>query len=163
MAEKQGNDETVDARACVLPHPRVGDAYRELAAEELCGYRADGFLDQDEFEARRDIILSAKTAAEVEAMFTDLHGSLLPRPVTRPAPPAAPPRKAELPVQAQRKSHLIQVWYSTMFLLLGGMIGTGIAKVNWLMVTFIVMFIAGLGFAVIMAVRESIGEDSQEG
>lgn len=162
MAEKQGNNETVDARACVLPHPRVGDTYRKLAAEELCGYYTDGFLDKDEFEARQDIILSAKTAAEVESMFTDLHGSLLPRPATRPAAP--PQAQEELPVKARRKPmQPIQVWFCTMFLLLGGMIGAGIAKVGWLLVMFIVMFAAGIVFAVIMAVRESIGEDSQEG
>lgn len=163
MAEKQGNDETVDARACVLPHPRVGDAYRELAAEELCGYRAGGFLDQDEFEARRDIILSAKTAAEVEAMFTDLHGSLLPRKTSRPPLPAASPpwdgsfpdgtNRPAIPARRQRM-HPSAQWFWAMVMLMGVLAGAFLADVTWLVTTALIMLGSGMLFGGVMAIRE---------
>ena len=165
MAEKQGNDETVDARACILPHPRVGDKYRELAVEELCAYRADGFLSQDEFDARQDIILSAKTAAEVESMFSDLHGTLLPRKTRRPELPAAQgPWDGSFPAGTnrpaaparRRRMHPAGQWFWAMMLLMGIVIGAAAADSTWLLAVTGILLAAGFLGGVFMAIRESL-------
>lgn len=147
-AERQG---TVDSRACILPHTRIGDAYRELAAEELCGYHADGFLDKDEFEARRDIILSAKTAAEVESMFADLHGSLLPRPATRPAPTVTPAASRG----KRQRMHPAGIWFWGMTLLMGVLLGAICAEVTWLAWLAGALLFIGTGFGGLMAIDET--------
>ncbi|MCW2809603.1 MAG: hypothetical protein JWP61_61 [Friedmanniella sp.] len=83
---------------------RIGDAERDRAAELLRDHLAEGRLDRVEFDERLDRALTAKTAADLEPLFTDLPG---PRPgeagqsVAFVAPPwAAGPPTASPPVPA---------------------------------------------------------------
>jgi len=85
---------------------RIGDAERDRAVELLREHMAQGRLDQTEFDERLSTALSAKTASDLDPLFTDLPGprptgALEPSPgfqappwqsqsVARPAPPPAP-------------------------------------------------------------------------
>lgn len=51
---------------------RIGDAERDRAAEYLRDHLAAGRLDQQEFDERIDVALSARTSGELEPLFSDL-------------------------------------------------------------------------------------------
>lgn len=53
---------------------RIGDEERNKAVALLSDHLAEGRLTQSEFNDRLGLVLSAKTAAEVEPLFTDLPG-----------------------------------------------------------------------------------------
>lgn len=52
--------------------PRVGDADRSAALERLGTYFADGYLDLQEFDDRTGRAATARTRADLEAVFADL-------------------------------------------------------------------------------------------
>lgn len=71
---------------------RIGDAERDRAAEYLREHVADGRLTPDEFEERLTIALQARTAPELEALFSDLPAPRFgPKPESSARVPAAPP------------------------------------------------------------------------
>lgn len=51
---------------------RIGDADRDQAADCLREHLAQGRLTQDEFDERLSTALSARTAADLEPLFSDL-------------------------------------------------------------------------------------------
>lgn len=51
---------------------RIGDAERDRAAEFLREHRAQGRLDQTEFDERLDAALSAKLQSDLDPLFGDL-------------------------------------------------------------------------------------------
>ena len=53
---------------------RIGDEERNKAVALLSDHLAEGRLTQSEFNDRLGLLLSAKTAADVEPVFTDLPG-----------------------------------------------------------------------------------------
>ena len=53
---------------------RIGDEERNKAVALLSDHLAEGRLTQSEFNDRLGLVLSAKTAADVEPLFTDLPG-----------------------------------------------------------------------------------------
>jgi hypothetical protein len=66
---------------------RVSDAERQVVVDRLAEHFADGRLDQAEFDERAGQAMSAKTRADLSALFTDL-------PETgAPAGPELPPRR----------------------------------------------------------------------
>ncbi len=69
---------------------RIGDAERDRAASYLQEHMAQGRLDAEEFDERLTRALGAKTAADLEPLFTDLPE---PRPaeLVAPAPFTPPP------------------------------------------------------------------------
>lgn len=75
---------------------RLSDADRDAAVEMLRLHYTEGRLDEDEFAERTGVALSARTAAELQPLFTDL-------PEPRPAPLApsfsAPPWSNHLPAE----------------------------------------------------------------
>ncbi len=70
---------------------RIGDAERDRAAELLRDHLAEGRLTAEEFDERVDAALTARTASDLDPLFTDLPG---PRPgqtvATTPAPEPPP-------------------------------------------------------------------------
>jgi hypothetical protein len=74
------------------PHLRVSDAERTQAADQLAKHYADGRLDEATFNARLDQAMSAKTGADLSALFTDLPGGQAPRPAA-PAMRGRRPRR----------------------------------------------------------------------
>lgn len=52
--------------------PRIGDAEREAAVEELTEHFVAGRLDQAEFDQRMDAAMRARTAADLVPLFADL-------------------------------------------------------------------------------------------
>lgn len=68
---------------------RIGDAERDRAAGYLQEHMAQGRLDADEFDERVTKALGAKTAADLDPLFTDLPE---PRPAAlAPQAPFSPP------------------------------------------------------------------------
>jgi len=61
---------------------RVGDAEREAAGDALRAHYVKGRIDADEFQYRLERCLTARTYADLDALFTDLPGPEGPR---RPA------------------------------------------------------------------------------
>jgi hypothetical protein len=53
---------------------RIGDEERNKAVELLSDHLAEGRLTQSEFNDRLGLVLSAKTNADIEPVFTDLPG-----------------------------------------------------------------------------------------
>lgn len=51
---------------------RIGDAERDRAAEYLREHMSVGRLDQEEFDERVTAVLQARTAADLEPLFSDL-------------------------------------------------------------------------------------------
>jgi uncharacterized protein DUF1707 len=60
---------------------RIGDEERNKAVELLSDHMAAGRLTQSEFNDRLGLVLSAKTNADIEPVFTDLPGPNPGRPV----------------------------------------------------------------------------------
>lgn len=73
---------------------RIGDAERDRAVEWLREHRAQGRLDDAEFEERLTVALTAKTSRDLEPLFGDLPA---PRPGQELAVPVftAPPWQAK--------------------------------------------------------------------
>ena len=55
-----------------LPPQRIGDAERDRAADYLREHMSVGRLTQDEFDERITAALTARTAADLEPLFSDL-------------------------------------------------------------------------------------------
>lgn len=55
---------------------RIGDAERDAAARSLTEHLVAGRLNSDEFDARLDRSLEAKTVGELGQVFSDLPGGL---------------------------------------------------------------------------------------
>lgn len=53
-------------------HQRIGDIERSQALDRLGSYFADGYLDIDEFDTRTGAAAIARTAGEIDVLFTDL-------------------------------------------------------------------------------------------
>jgi hypothetical protein len=74
------------------PHLRVGNAEREQAVQVLGEHFAQGRLDPQEFEDRTTAAYSARTAGDLDALFTDLPRLAPPEPTRLyPVPPVAVP------------------------------------------------------------------------
>lgn len=86
---------------------RVGDTERNSALEALGAHLTAGRLDMDEYGERSAVVTTARTVADLQAVFQDLPaphpvlpgGAVVPRPVgssptpwaaAAPAPPAVP-------------------------------------------------------------------------
>ena len=85
---------------------RIGDAERDRAADYLREHMSVGRLSQDEFDERVTAALQARTAADLEPLFSDLPA---PRPGPgrggrrqhpRGRPTSRPPRRRRLPAAA---------------------------------------------------------------
>lgn len=74
---------------------RIGDAERERAAAALADHYADGRLDHDEYSERLDAIWTARTRADLDALFHDL-----PRLVQQPSTPVRSRGRRRLPLPA---------------------------------------------------------------
>jgi len=70
---------------------RIGDAERDQAATALADHYAAGRLDHDEYAERLDAIWTARTRADLDAIFHDL-----PR-LVQPAPPVRAAGRGRLP------------------------------------------------------------------
>ena len=77
---------------------RVSDAERQAAADRLAEHFADGRLDQAEFDERAGLAMSAKTQADLSALFTDLPETGAPAGSAGQEAPAGPPRRHYRPV-----------------------------------------------------------------
>ncbi len=119
---------------------RIGDADRDQAAECLREHLAQGRLSQDEFDDRLNTALSAKTAADLEPLFSDLPD---PRPNTLkgvepmstpwPAynpPPATSPGTVPVPRPQPMTPALSSNWATAL------MIAAAVAWPAWLMASF---------------------------
>lgn len=145
MAENSKDDTVVDARACLLPKIRTNDAAREAATTRLSRYYADGSLTQEEFTARCDIILEAKTQVEVDVMFQDLPKQPQPR---NPAPlPVKPAR------QRRERADPMLAFLGAMFMSTGVGIGGSLANVAWLYAAGLTLLLVSGGAAVILAIK----------
>ncbi len=74
---------------------RVSDAERQAAADRLAEHYADGRLDRAEFDERVGRAMSAKTQADLGALFADLPETGAP---AGPAAPEGPRRRHRHPV-----------------------------------------------------------------
>ncbi len=78
-----------------LPPQRIGDVERDRAADYLREHMSVGRLTQDEFDERVGAALSARTAADLEPLFSDLPapkpGQDLAVPGSTPWPAYQPP------------------------------------------------------------------------
>lgn len=120
---------------------RIGDSDRDQAATCLREHLAQGRLSQDEFDDRIGIALAAKTAADLEPLFSDLPD---PRPDTLkgvapmsspwPSYPAAAstPSAPSLPAQRPQPSTpaVSSNWSNAM------MVATAVAWPLWLLASF---------------------------
>ena len=89
---------------------RTSDAEREAAAEELRFHAATGRLDVEELDARLGAVLSARTRADVDAVFGDLPTiSRTDRSVPTPSRAQAP----ELHAYAAVMLLLLAIWLFT--------------------------------------------------
>jgi len=151
MAEEHPGPD-IEARARILGRPRIGDAAREAMTARLCEYRAHGFLTQEEFDARLDIIQAAKTQDEAARMFKDLNPALLPVGVPDPAP-------VPVKTETKRTVHPAAVWFWAMLILMAVLFGAGVAGVEWLSRTAVGLLIPGLGYGLIQGIREKYGKN----
>jgi hypothetical protein len=77
---------------------RVSDAERQAAADRLAEHFADGRLDQAEFDERAGLAMSAKTLADLSALFADLPETGAPARSAGQAAPEGPQRGHHRPV-----------------------------------------------------------------
>ncbi|MGI8458766.1 MAG: DUF1707 SHOCT-like domain-containing protein [Propionibacteriaceae bacterium] len=102
---------------------RIGDAERDRAAEYLRDHMAAGRLDQQEFDDRLNIALTARTSDELDPLFDDLPapkpGSELavPNPSAPPYPaaPSAPPPVVAPHRSAERFRFVMSVLAAVLF------------------------------------------------
>jgi hypothetical protein len=80
VARRRGGG-TVDGVTMPGPPMRIGNDERQAAAHALGDHYAQGRLDADEYEQRVSAAYTARTTAELDALFVDL---------PRPAPPVLP-------------------------------------------------------------------------
>lgn len=77
---------------------RIGDAERDRAIDLLRDHMAAGRLNNEEFDERLGVALSAKTSADLDPLFTDLPGPRPGQAMTKPSSgPGAGPRR-DVPV-----------------------------------------------------------------
>lgn len=75
------------------PRLRIGNSERDHATAELARHYTEGRLDHEEYTERLDAVWTARTHADLRALFADL-----PRPlVTLPSAPV-PARRPGLPL-----------------------------------------------------------------
>ena len=77
------------------PRLRIADSDRERAMADLAMHYADGRLDHEEYDERLDAIWTARTRADLAALFSDL-----PRPQAQPV--RTPARAPERPGSRRR-------------------------------------------------------------
>lgn len=73
------------------PNIRIGDAERDEAARRLGEHHGAGRLSIDEFDERMNLAMEARTAGDLQALFTDLPGDPFDDPTPAPAPAKLPP------------------------------------------------------------------------
>lgn len=73
------------------PNIRIGDAERDQAARRLGEHHGAGRLSIDEFDERMNLAMEARTAGDLQALFTDLPGDAFDDPTAAPAPATLPP------------------------------------------------------------------------
>lgn len=95
--------------------PRIGDREREAATSLLGDHYAQGRLDHEEYDERLDAVWSARTPADLDALFWDL-----PRAV-----PAAPPAAT---AQPQRRSRTPRIPQGVILLVIGVLITVAVVK-----------------------------------
>ncbi len=99
---------------------RIGDAERDRAVELLREHMAQGRLDQVEFDERLTTALSARTAADLDPLFSDLPGprpgqGVVPSPAFQAPPwqnqnavaPVEPSSQAVAPTQKKWNTALV--------------------------------------------------------
>lgn len=107
---------------------RIGDAERDRAAESLRDHLAEGRLDQAEFDDRLTRALTAKTASDLDPLFSDLPGpkpgSTLESITTFEAPPwqQGQPRAEVTPAAAAPTAMIPARWNAAL---------TAVASVSW--------------------------------
>ena len=121
----QRRDEAAPAASRADAQVRIGDVEREKALAALGEHFAAGRLSKDEFDERSSAAWSAKTAADLAPLFSDL-------PSLTPAPPA----RSRRPAQRQAWRVGFGLWWVFVFLMLLAMAG----QVPW----FAVAIFAGL-------------------
>lgn len=85
------------------PHPaalRVGEDERDTVVERIKNAFAEGRLDQEEFDLRTHLALTARTRADLAPLLADL----------QPAPPAPAWRDAAPPTAADRAWGMLAHW-----------------------------------------------------
>ncbi|WOP19114.1 DUF1707 domain-containing protein [Raineyella sp. LH-20] len=83
------------------PLPRIGDAERQAAVDELSEHYVAGRLDEAEFNQRMDTALQARTIADLVPLFTDLP------PINPAAPWAAAPLQRRSAVPYVSRSQVV--------------------------------------------------------
>lgn len=86
-------------------HQRIGDIERSQALDRLGSYFADGYLDIDEFDTRTGAAAIARTAGEIDVLFTDLPEQQASTAVT----PVQDDTEKELDLVLQRGKKLKQI------------------------------------------------------
>lgn len=86
-------------------HQRIGDIERSQALDRLGPYFADGYLDIDEFDTRTGAAVIARTAGEIDVLFTDLPEQQASTAVT----PVQDDTEKELDLVLQRGKKLKQI------------------------------------------------------
>lgn len=95
--------------------PRIGDAERQAAVDALSDHYVAGRLDINEFNARMDAAMQARTAADLAPLFADLPGAGSPAPevpfehqalapAMPPYLPATPPPPGDVPATTGGRS-----------------------------------------------------------
>ncbi|GAA3575460.1 hypothetical protein GCM10022197_35700 [Microlunatus spumicola] len=80
------------------PSPqRIGDAERDRAAELLREHMAQGRLTAEEFDERIEAALTARTASDLDPLFTDLPGPRPGQTVATTQPYPTPPWQRQAP------------------------------------------------------------------
>lgn len=120
---------------------RIGDAERDRAAELLREHMAQGRLTPEEFDERVDRALRARTAGDLDPLFTDLPG---PRPgqtvATTPVPGTPPwPSAVAAPVPAAPTPLPARSGPASAL--------AGLTGVLWVVVSLAITFVPGLGWA----------------
>jgi hypothetical protein len=103
----------VDAHSEKPPPRSVAKARRDAAIEALSRGFADDHLSMDEFEARVERAIGARTEDELAALLSDLPSAALvpatPAPQSVPAPIAAPRTRAPDPQHDERRQHIVAI------------------------------------------------------
>lgn len=69
----------------ILPGQRISWETRGIFTDRLATFAAEGYLTEEEWEARRNWVLSAKTMEEAEVAFRDLpYARVVGRPPVKP-------------------------------------------------------------------------------
>jgi hypothetical protein len=114
----------------ISPSPRASHADRNAIAERLRDAFADGRLDEEEFDVRIQLALSARTLDELEPLLADLGvaGGMVPAPapaMTAPVAPGGGPKHSLVVAVmggAERKGRWRVPAEATAFALMGGVL-----------------------------------------